>query len=72
MQSEAAEIDDAALDAGGDATLELGSYAVLEPGAGGGAALEPGAEGGAARCEACARCWWRGGAGFIQVRRMRE
>ena len=48
MQSEAAEIDDAALDAGGDATLELGSCAVLEPGAGGGAALEPGAGGGAA------------------------
>jgi len=66
MQSEAVEINDAALDAGGDATLELGSCAVLEPGAGGGAALEPGAGGGAARRNACARCWWRGGAGFIK------
>ena len=48
MQSEAVEINDAALDAGGDATLELGSCAVLEPGAGGGAVLELGAGGGAA------------------------
>jgi len=72
MQSEAAEIDDAALDAGGDATLELGSCAVLEPGAGGGAALEPGAGGGAAPARGMGQVLVAGRRWFYQVRRTRE